>query len=146
MAERIAQKMAEDTGLTCVNFTSAAVLRDEAGNPMDPRAVRVLQRGGYRAAGHRAHQITAGEIRDADLVVGMEPRHIERMQRLVPSATNLRLITDFDPDAAPGSGIEDPWYGPESGFEVTRAALERAVPGVLDWVRSRQNADKDSGN
>ena len=136
MAERIAEKMAQDEGLTGVAFTSAATSREELGNPIDPRAARVLQAAGYRASNHRAHQITAEEIQNADLVIAMEQLHIDRMLRLAPDAENLVLMTDFDPTATPGSGIEDPWYGPASGFETTRAHLERAIPHLLTRLQS----------
>ena len=53
------------------------------------------------------------------------------MRRLAPDAANLALLTDFDPDAAPGSGIDDPWYGDAAGFDDTLAAVEAAMPGVL---------------
>ncbi|MCL2735729.1 MAG: low molecular weight phosphotyrosine protein phosphatase [Propionibacteriaceae bacterium] len=135
MAERIAEKMAGDAGLRGVRFTSAGTSSEEAGNPIDPRAAQVLSEDGCRAAHHRAHQITAAEIRDADLVVAMEPRHVQAMRRLVPDAENLALMTDFDPAATPGSGIDDPWYGPASGFRATHRRLADAMPGVLAWVR-----------
>lgn len=136
MAERIAEKMAADTCLDGVTFTSAATSTDELGNPIDPRAVRVLSRGGYRVTNHAAHQITAKEVRAADLVVCMEPIHISKIRAITPDAQNLVLMTDFDPTAVPESGIDDPWYGPPSGFETTRTELEQAMPGLLDWVRS----------
>ncbi|MCL2482602.1 MAG: low molecular weight phosphotyrosine protein phosphatase [Propionibacteriaceae bacterium] len=139
MAERIAEKMAEQAGIDGVRFTSAATSDEQLGNPIDPRAARVLTAAGYRSAGHRAHQITVDEINYADLVIGMERIHLDKMRRLAPDTGTLALMTDFDPSAEPGDGIDDPWYGPPSGFEVTRAALERAMPGVLAWVRERSN-------
>ena len=129
--------MAAEAGLDAVRFSSAAVLDDEIGSPIDPRAARVLTEAGYRASGHRAHQITAQEIRQADLVIGMEHFHIARMTRLVPKAPNLALMTDFDPTATPGTEIDDPWYGPASRFDLTLAELERAMPGVLKWCANR---------
>ena len=133
MAERVAEGMARDSGLEA-QFSSAGTSSEELGNPIDWRAVRVLQAHGYRTSGHRAHQITPDEIRQADLVIGLEQLHINRMLRLVPDADNLALMTDFDDEAEPGSGIEDPWYGPQSGFDQTLAAIERAMPGLLDWI------------
>lgn len=138
MAERVAQGRAAAEGLDGVTFTSAGVSSEELGEPMDPRAQRVLARHGYRSGGHSAHQITAAEIRDADLVIAAEPLHLSRLRRLVPDADNLALLTDFDPDAAPGSGVPDPWYGSAEGFNGTLAAVEAAMPGVLDRVRELQ--------
>jgi protein-tyrosine phosphatase len=135
MAERIAEKKVGDAGITGVRLTSAATSTDELGNPMDSRAARELEAHGYRSTNHRAHQITAQEIREADLVVCMENIHIEKIRRLVPDADNLVLLTDFDPNATDGSGIDDPWYGPASGFATTRKEIEAAMDGFLDWVR-----------
>lgn len=135
IAERVAQGWAEREGLDGVRFTSAGVSDEEHGEPIDPRAQRVLAQAGYRTGGHQAHQITADEIRAADLVIAMEELHLSRMRRLVPEADNLHLLTAFDPDAEPGAGIPDPWYGSASGFDATLASIEAAMPGVFDEVR-----------
>lgn len=134
LAEVVTRHWAEREGVDAV-FSSAGVSSEEAGNPMDPRAVAALRRAGYAPGSHTAHRITAAEIRDAALVVAMEDLHVDRMLRLVPDAANLRLLTDFDPEAVPGSGVPDPWYGPASGFDETLAAVEAAVPDLLDHVR-----------
>ncbi|MFZ2427805.1 MAG: low molecular weight protein-tyrosine-phosphatase [Propioniciclava sp.] len=131
MAERIARAQASAKHHDGIVFTSAGVSSEETGNPIDPRARAVLTRHGYDASGHRAHRITAAEIADADLVIGLEPLHVDRMRKLVPGADHLALLTDFDPDAEPGSGVPDPWYGEADGFEDTLAALEAAMPGIL---------------
>ncbi len=123
MAERIARAQASAKHHDGIVFTSAGVSSEETGNPIDPRARAVLTRHGYDASGHRAHRITAAEIADADLVIGLEPLHVDRMRKLVPGADHLALLTDFDPDAEPGSGVPDPWYGEADGFEDTLAAL-----------------------
>lgn len=143
MAERVAEKRAAEIGLEGVRFSSAATSTEELGEPMDPRAADVLRRHGYRTGDHQAHQISAGELDRADLVIAMEPLHIDRMRRLgdVDTAVaegRMRLLTDFDPDAEPGSGVPDPWYGGPEGFEDTLAAVEAAIPGVLDRVRQLQ--------
>lgn len=134
MAERVAEKLAADCGLDGVVFSSAATSREEIGAPIDPRAVSVLRRGGYRTGGHAAHRITRAEIEGAELVLAMEDIHVRKMRAIAPEADNIRLLTDFDPDAAPGSGIDDPWYGPGSGFEQTLASVEAAIPGLLDYL------------
>ena len=138
MAERVAEKMAADQGLTGVEFTSAATSRDELGAPIDRRAEDVLREHGYRVDGHVAHQITAAEIEQSDLVIAMEDIHVTRMMGLAPEASNVSLLTDYDPGAEPGSGVPDPWYGTADGFYATLATVEAAMPGVLDRVRELQ--------
>ncbi len=145
MAERVAEKMAADQGLTGVDFTSAATSREELGAPIDRRAEDVLREHGYRVDGHVAHQITRAEIERSDLVIAMEDIHVTRMMGLAPEATNVSLLTDFDPDAEPGSGVPDPWYGSADGFQDTLAAVEAAMPGVLDRVRGLREGSGGAG-
>ena len=136
MAEFVAREWASREGLD-VTFTSAGVSAEEQGNPIDRRAAAVLHEAGYPVGPHRAHRITADEIHRTDLLVGMERLHLDRTRRLVPDAGNLALLTDFDPDAAPGSPVDDPWYGPASGFRDTLASIEAAMPGLMQRIRER---------
>ncbi len=135
MAERVAQRMAEEQGLAGVEFSSAATSTEELGEPIDPRAVAVLWEHGYGTDGHRAHRITRAEIEAADLVIAMEDIHVRKMLSIAPGATNLRLLSEYDPAAEPGSGVPDPWYGTPAGFYGTLDAIEAAIPGVLAHVR-----------
>lgn len=143
MAERVARAWAAREGVEA-SFTSAGVSDEEHGNPIDPRARWSLEGAGYDASGHRAHQITADEIRGADLVIAAERQHVQRMLRLVPDAQNLRLISDFDPFGRPGQGLPDPWYGGQEGFSDTLEVIERAMPALMDWIR--QPAAKSDGH
>lgn len=132
MAERVAEAYAVREGLEDVEFSSAGVSSEETGNPIDPRAAQWLSEHGYRAGDHRAHRITRTEIDDSDLVVAMEELHRDRMRALHPEHPDrLRLLTDFDPAAEPGSGVPDPWYGDADGFGDTLASVEAAMPGVF---------------
>jgi protein-tyrosine phosphatase len=138
IAERVAEHAAASAGLDNVVFTSAAAENPTDGEPMDRRAAAALKARGYRYDRHGAHQITASEIAGADLVIAMEDIHIEMMQAIAPDATNLSLLTDYDPDAEPGSGVPDPWFGSAAGFFLTVDAIEAAMPGVLQRVRELQ--------
>lgn len=139
MAERMAEGLAPEAGLADVEFSSAGVSDEEHGAPIDRRAAAVLDASGFRSAGHRAHRIAPSEIRDADLVVGLESRHVQMMRRLVPDADNLVLLTDFDPQATE-AGIPDPWYGPASGFRETERAIAAALPGLFERLRELRRA------
>lgn len=140
MAERMLVRRLEDEleagrGID-VTVTSAGVSAEEAGNPMDDRAVRQLTGAGYSAEGHTAHQITREEIESADLLVAMEERHLGALRRIAGrDVDNAVLLTDFDPEASPGDPVPDPWYGGPEGFETTMATIERALPGILERLR-----------
>ena len=138
IAERVAERAVASAGLANVQFTSAAAENPNRGEPMDRRATAALKARGYRYEPHGAHQITASEITDADLIIAMEDIHLEMMRAVAPGATNLSLLTDYDPDAEPGSGVPDPWFGSAAGFFLTVEAIEAAMPGVLQRVRELQ--------
>ncbi len=135
MAAVVATAMAEREGLRGVRFTSAGVSAEEAGRPMDPRAVSTLTAAGYRPGPHAAHRVTADEIRQAGMVIGMERLHLSRIRQLVPEAHPLYLLSDFDRNALPGSAIEDPWYGDDDDFKTTLGEIEAAVPEVIKRAR-----------
>ncbi|GAA2095036.1 low molecular weight protein-tyrosine-phosphatase [Microlunatus panaciterrae] len=139
MAERVARRAAQEAGLTGVDFSSAATSSDELGAPMDPRAAAMLRRHGYHPDGHVAHRISPDEISSASLVIAMEDLHLRKLRALA-DVDHLRLLSDFDPDAEPGSGVPDPWYGSDEGFADTLAMIEAATPGVLAHVSELQRA------
>lgn len=134
MAAIVAEAKASQEGITAT-FTSAGVSNEEAGNPLDPRAVKVLTGAGYQPAPHSAHLVTAEEVLAADLVIGMEELHLEKVRQLTPGAQHLYLLTDFDPNAVPGSEIADPWYGDEDDFVITLRQIEGAMPEMMKRTR-----------
>lgn len=140
MAERVAERAAADAGITGVEFSSAGTISEEYDDPMDRRAVAVLERHGYRHADHRARRVTAAELESADLVVAMEDSHVRSVLELATDATKVSLLTDFDPTAEAGSGVPDPWFGSDTGFSDTLTAIEAAMPGLLDRIRELQRS------
>ncbi len=135
MAERVAERYLREHGIEA-HLTSAATSREEIGAPIDPRAVQSLTGAGYRTDGHAAHQITAEEIAQADLVVAMEQIHVDKMRCMTGADNaNVVLLTDYDPESEPGAGVPDPWYGDQDGFQSTLATIERAMPGLAEAIR-----------
>lgn len=135
MAEVVAHAFAARDGLRGVRFSSAGVSAEEAGNPMDERAVAALRAAGYAPGEFRAHRITAEEAEGADMLIGMEQLHLSRLRQLVPHAQHLYLMSDFDRNAVPGSAIEDPWYGDDADFVEALEQIERAMPEVIKRAR-----------
>ena len=129
MAERVAEKLIDEQGLD-VEVSSFGISDEEHGNPIDLRAVRVLEEAGYRADDHEARQVTAANLRDADLVIAVEPFQVDRLLRIAPEA-NVALLNDFDPAKPKGTPLIDPWYGDDAGFADTLADIEAAMPGIL---------------
>ena len=149
MAHAILEQAAARAGVDVV-VDSAGVSDEEAGNPIDRRAARVLRDAGYAVPDHRARQIRAGELGEWDLILAMTSRHLNVLERLFDragvehegapaSALDLAegprvcLYRDLDPE---GSGdVPDPWYGGHQDFLDTLEVIERVTPVIVDLAR-----------
>ena len=104
MAEFVMKDMVKKTGRAAeFHIASAAVSREELGNPVYPPARREMAKHGVACDGHRAHQITRGELESYDLIYYMDGSNARYLQRL------------FGADAAKcrpllGRDVADPWY------------------------------------
>ncbi len=140
MAEIVLRERFRTAGLDVV-VDSAGTSGEEAGNPVDPRARRVLERHGFLVPEHRARRVAAGDLHERDLVLAMTATHLHALERLVGGAVppgRLRLLRSFDPAAGDATGhlldIADPWYGVDDDFEETLRVVTAAVEGVVAHV------------
>ena len=148
MAHAILEQAAARAGVDVV-VDSAGVSDEEAGNPIDRRAARVLRDAGYAVPDHRARQIRAGELGEWDLILAMTSRHLSVLERLAdragvehegaPASAELGqgprvcLYRDLDPE---GSGdVPDPWYGGHQDFLDTLEVIERVTPVIVNLAR-----------
>ena len=84
-------------------IASAAVSREEIGNPVYPPARRELQKHGIRCDGHAAHQITRAELDDYDMIFYMDASNARYLRRLFgDAAEKCQPLLDHD--------VADPWY------------------------------------
>ncbi|MCT1867398.1 low molecular weight phosphotyrosine protein phosphatase [Dermabacter sp. p3-SID358] len=133
MAERILRSsLASLEGGENITVNSVGVSSEEVGNPMDPRAARVLKAQGYDASGHAARQVNPTDIENTDLFVAAEDFHLDRLRALGAREDQLALMTDFDPESEAGAPLPDPWYGGAEDFDKTLDVLERAMPRLAE--------------
>ena len=148
LIDRLAAAGTPTSGRGGVVVTSAGVSDEEHGNPIDPRAARVLRAHGHGVPDHRARQVRASELADWDLVLAMTSSHYAALSRLRDRARpggrapEIRMFRDFDPQCAhlpegPGrdKDLPDPWYGDYGDFVDTLAVIERSTPALVDYVR-----------
>ncbi|MBX9245140.1 low molecular weight phosphotyrosine protein phosphatase [Actinotalea ferrariae] len=146
MAEVVLRARLEEAGLgDVVEVDSTGTSDEEHGRPIDPRARRVLAAHGYDVPQHRARQVDPVDLAARDLVLPMTATHAATLRRLARGDAALerriRMFRSFDPQAPTGGpehllDVDDPWYGEESGFEVTLAEVEAAADGILAHVRA----------
>lgn len=130
-------------------ITSAAVSREEIGNPIYLPAARILRKYGVDYANHcAAHQISLQEFQKADLVVLMDHSNLRLLKHLIPHAeldTNSQLsealgmnskvclLMDFSERA--GAEVADPWY--TGNFELTYSDILDGCTGLLSQINGR---------
>jgi protein-tyrosine phosphatase len=135
MAELVLQAKLDDAGLgDVVRLSSAGTGGWHEGEPADKRARATLKAHGYPTK-HVASEVSEDDL-EADLLLAADQGHAEFLRARVDDPAKVRLLRSFDPSAPDGAEVPDPYYGGDDGFEDVLGMIERAVPGLLDWVRS----------
>lgn len=146
MAEFVLRQSFQEAGLDDrVEVTSAGTSTEELGRRMDPRTVAVMKRHDVRDSGFsekRAIQFHSHSFEDADLVLAADHIHqriLSDRARSDADRDKVRLLRSFDPAAvAAGTlGMDDPWYGDDSDFDITFDEIVAAAPGIVDHVRDQ---------
>jgi protein-tyrosine phosphatase len=93
------------------------------GETMDPGARAELSRRGYDGSGHEARQIQQAWLADYDLILAMDDANLASLLRMADGnsdvAGRIRLMRSFDPAAAAGAEVPDPYNGgPEEYAQV----------------------------
>ena len=105
------------------HIASAAVSREEIGNPVYPPARRELARHGVACDGHRAHQITQAELEDYDRIYYMDRSNAAYLRRLFGvDAEKCRPLLSRD--------VADPWY--TGDFEATWNDILEGCQAILE--------------
>ncbi len=149
---------------TSVVLLSAGISDEERGNPIDPRARRVLTEAGYTSpeaseaiATHRARRISDAEITGSDLLLAMTAHHWRELrrrgERLGADLSRVMMYRALDPEVSldhsgaspvPGTAavpevvpdLPDPWYGSVEDFADTLQVVERVSDGLAARLRS----------
>ena len=104
-------------------IASAAVSREEIGNPVYPPARRELAKHGIACAGHAAHQITRRELEDFDGIYYMDRSNASYLRRLFGAdAEKCRPLLSRD--------VADSWY--TGDFEATWKDILEGCQRILE--------------
>ena len=104
MGEYILKDMVQRAGLESeFEIDSAAVSREEIGNPVYPPARRELENHGVLCGNHRARQVTMEDYRHFDRIYYMDASNARYLARLLPhDPEKIRPLLNRD--------VADPWY------------------------------------
>ena len=154
IAEMVLRDRFEAAGLgERVVVDSGGISAEELGNPIDPRAARVLREAGYRLPDESAHQVTPKDIGERDLLLPMTSQHARRLRTQAPTpedAAKVRMWRSFDPSAPALDLVDeseldvaDPWYGGHDDFLVTLEQVEAAADAIVAHVRAALSSESD---
>ena len=104
MGEFILKDLVAKAGLSDrFEIASAAVSREELGNPVYPPARRELQRHGISCAGKTARQVTRADFDYFDRIYYMDSSNARYLGRMLPAdPEKIRPLLPRD--------VADPWY------------------------------------
>ena len=124
MGEYILKDMVKKAGLEGqFEIDSAAVSREEIGNPIYSPARRELQRRGVPVGDHRARQVTMEDYRHFDRLYFMDESNRRYLSRLLPrDPEKIRKLLDRD--------VADPWY--TGNFEEVYEDLVEGCKHILE--------------
>ena len=128
MAEAIFNALAEESGLA-YQAASAGVAALE-GEDITPNARAALDEVGIYANEHRARQVGEEMLEEADLVLGMGPRHVATLRRRFGGLSErVYALPEYALGAPPEEGIPDP-YG------QTMTAFRASVRQLLEYTEA----------
>ena len=124
MAEFVMKDLVAKAGRNAeFSIASAAVSREEIGNPVYPPARRELARHGIGCDGHAAHQITKAELDRYDRIYYMDESNARYLRRLFgDAAAKCRPLLPHD--------VADPWY--TGDFGATWADILEGCSRILE--------------
>ena len=133
MAERLMRHLLQRAGVESVSVESAGVFAISGMGPTR-ETQRVLLDAGMDCAGHRTRSLTPQMVHEADLILAMEPFHVEEILQRAPSAKGkVHLLKPYglaSHDAVGSPGIPDPIGKPLEVYEVCFAEIRKAVDRV----------------
>jgi protein-tyrosine phosphatase len=138
-AHGVMVRLVAEAGLgAAIEVDSAGTAAYHVGELPDERSRVAAHRRGIELT-HRARQFGAADLDRFDLVVAMDGQNLDRLRRLAGGRARppIVLLRSFDPTAAPGAEVPDPWSGGDDGFEQVLDQCERACAGLLAHVRDQ---------
>ena len=130
MAEYIMKEMVKREGVAGDwEIESAAVSREEIGNPVYPPARRKLLEQGIPCGHHAARQMTRADYDRFDLLIGMDSANLRNMRRFYGGdpAGKIHMLLEYA--GRPGEEVADPWY--TGDFQATWQDVSAGCAGLL---------------
>jgi protein-tyrosine phosphatase len=145
-AQAVAESLRAGRGFA--RFDSAGTGNYHSGGWPHPMAVAEGGRRGHRV-NHVVRQIHPDDFEQCDLIIGMDARNIEDLERLrgrldlrarsyrEMEPLQLHLLRRWDPIAMPGDeDVADPWGKEPDAFRAMYDTIERTMPHLIEHLQT----------
>ena len=124
MGEYVLKDMVRKRGIADrFEIDSAAVSREEIGNPVYPPARREMAKHGVPCDGHAARQVTMEDYHHFDRIYYMDRSNARYLARMLPdNPDKIRPLLSHD--------VADPWYS--GNFEETWNDIVEGCEAILE--------------
>ncbi|WP_420143876.1 low molecular weight protein-tyrosine-phosphatase [Sphingobium sp.] len=134
LAEAALRAQAQAAGIDIL-VDSAGTGDWHVGDAPDRRAQAVARRHGIDISGYAGRQVSAQDFRRFTHIFALDSDNLKNLRRIRPSdgTATLRLLMDMVPGRE-GSGVTDPYYGDDAGFDITWDDVSRAATAILKAI------------
>ncbi len=141
MAEGLFRRLLGDR--TDIRVSSAG-LSAYPGQPPSAHGIEVLRECGIDISGFRSHSLSDDQVNAASWIIVMTRSHLDQMLQFYPEAAEKAfLLREFEPNAD-SLDVADPIGMGYQAYVATREVIERALPGLLNFVESNgQECNQD---
>lgn len=137
-AGALAHALGADAGR--ISIVSAGTAAWE-GQPATREAIQVAAADGVDLTGHRSRPATPELLRDADLVLVMEPAHRAAVLARGASPDRTFVVSEWPAPGEPELTVSDPYGGSMEAYEECwrriRRHVQRLAPHILEAARAR---------
>jgi protein-tyrosine phosphatase len=134
MAEGLLRKLLQERPLPDVDVHSAGFIA-VPGNPATHLAVLVAKEHGVDLSRHRAKPLTSPLIREADLILVMEPAHRwELLRRHREFASKVFLLRHFARSGDHHRAIADPYGLDIKPYRLCFEEIRECVESLWEWL------------
>jgi len=134
LAEAALRAEAQKAGIA-MTVDSAGTGDWHVGHPPDRRAQAVALRHGIDISGYKGRQVSAADFHRFTHIFALDADNLKNLRRIRPSdgTADLRLLMDLVPGRE-GTGVVDPYYGDNAGFDLTWDDVTRAARAIMALV------------
>jgi protein-tyrosine phosphatase len=134
MAEAVLRDQLDRAGLSGQVTVGSAGTAAELGQPMDPRALALLQRRRYSPAPHQGRQLDPSHIAGHDLVLAMDADNLAVLRAVAAPADQDRIRLFGEIAGMGGAQVPNPYYGTDADFTIVLAMIETGMAAIVSQL------------